>query len=218
MLATARKLCLVRCARIDCSSAMGMSAIIPRKRAAAARAAGTTTVVRVASVDVADFSAVEEAARRLCGDGESGDVAPGPPTLLFHCAGYSRPLAFDDLSAADFRAQVEVNYLGSVHVVKAFLPHMSRPGHAGGNVVLTSSMTGQVGTFGYAAYSPTKFALRGFAECLSMELAAKAAPRVNVSLAYPPDTQTPGYELENRSKPEECRLISETSGVWDPAM
>ena len=43
MLATARKLCLVRCARIDCSSAMGMSASIPRKRAAAARAAGVAS-------------------------------------------------------------------------------------------------------------------------------------------------------------------------------
>ena len=183
----------------------------------AATAGKASTVVRIVSVDVTNFEALDEAAKQLCGEKHATDTFPGPPTLLFHCAGYAVPLAFEDLSAATFRAQVDVNYLGSVHVVKAFLPHMSRPSHAGGNIVLTSSMAGQVGSFGFCAYSPTKFALRGLAESLSMELAAKRS-HVNISVAYPPDTQTPGYEMENRMKPEECRLISETAGVWDPAV
>ena len=81
--------------------------------------------------------------------------------------------------------------------------------------MLTSSMSGQAGTYGYSAYSPTKFVLQGFAEYLSMELAA-CDSNVHVSLSYPPDTRTPGYENENRNKPEGCRLISESAGVWDP--
>jgi len=187
----------------------------------------TTSSVHVVSVDVTDYTALEKAVTTLCVDGGKDNNSqlpvPGPPTLLFNCAGYSIPLAFEDLTPSNFRSQVDVNYLGSVHVVKAFLPHMTRSG-IGGNIILTSSMSGQTGTYGYSGYSPTKFALRGFAECLSMELAAKKKNEgsgsnsngyVNISLAYPPDTKTPGYEIEMQSKPEACRLISESGGLWD---
>eukprot|EP00571_Detonula_confervacea_P008131 CAMPEP_0172318390 /NCGR_PEP_ID=MMETSP1058-20130122/34757_1 /TAXON_ID=83371 /ORGANISM="Detonula confervacea, Strain CCMP 353" /LENGTH=393 /DNA_ID=CAMNT_0013033219 /DNA_START=16 /DNA_END=1197 /DNA_ORIENTATION=- len=184
----------------------------------AAASAESTASVRIVSVDVTDFAALEEAVANLCGAANATNKTPvGSPTLLFNCAGYSIPLAFEDLTPSNFRSQVDVNYLGSVHVVKAFLPYMTDPQHVGGNIILTSSMSGQAGTFGYCGYSPTKFALRGFAECLSMELAAKKSS-VNISLAYPPDTNTPGYEIENQSKPEACRLISEGSGIWDPAV
>ena len=37
-------------------------------------------------------------------------------------------------------------------------------------IVFISSMAGQTGPFGYSAYSPTKFALRGLAESLYYEL------------------------------------------------
>eukprot|EP00581_Thalassiosira_minuscula_P014629 CAMPEP_0183716730 /NCGR_PEP_ID=MMETSP0737-20130205/10519_1 /TAXON_ID=385413 /ORGANISM="Thalassiosira miniscula, Strain CCMP1093" /LENGTH=423 /DNA_ID=CAMNT_0025946027 /DNA_START=48 /DNA_END=1319 /DNA_ORIENTATION=- len=188
-----------------------------KKQVEEASSKGATTV-RIVSVDVTNFEALEKSVAKLCGnnnDDDTAKAAPGPPTLLFNCAGYSVPLAFEDLTPSTFAGQVNVNYLGSVHVVKAFLPYMTSPSHTGGNIILTSSMSGQTGTFGYAAYSPTKFALRGFAECLSMELAAKSESRVNISLAYPPDTKTPGYEIENLSKPEECRLISESGGIWD---
>ena len=180
----------------------------------------STTSVHILSVDVTDFSALEKAVANHISS-INNNATPGPPTLLFHCAGMSIPLAFEDLSASNFYTQMNVNYLGSVHVVKAFLPYMTntiqqqQQPSIGGNIILTSSMSGQTGTFGYSGYSPTKFALRGFAECLSMELAAKKS-NVNISLAYPPDTETPGYEIENRNKPEECRLISEGSGIWDP--
>mmetsp|Transcript_27969 Transcript_27969/g.57078 ORF Transcript_27969/g.57078 Transcript_27969/m.57078 type:complete len:455 (+) Transcript_27969:146-1510(+) len=211
--------------------------------------------VRTFPVDVTDFVALEKVAAKLCTGNdqvsatkssstdrkysakaeenerkdENSDHNPGPPTLLFNCAGYAIPRSFADLSATDFQSQVNVNYLGSVYVVKAFLPYMTRQQKRNnsteggyGNIILTSSMSGQVGSYGYSAYSPTKFALRGFAECLSMELAAMSAKKngscsVNVSLAYPPDTNTPGYEVENLKKPEACRLLSESGGVWDPA-
>lgn len=34
--------------------------------------------------------------------------------------------------------------------------------------------------------------------------------------AYPPDTDTPGYEVENKTKPEETHLISEAGGMAKP--
>ena len=166
------------------------------------------TTVRTISVDITDDKAVNEAAEDLCGE-------VGPPSLIFNCAGVSVPLDFEDLSPANFRSQVKLNYLGSTYIVKAFLPYMEQQNHIGGNIVLTSSMSGQAGTYGYSAYSPTKFAIRGFAECLSMELTAHKS-NVNIMLAYPPDTNTPGYEIENQNKPEPCRLISESGGIWEP--
>lgn len=39
-----------------------------------------------------------------------------------------------------------------------------------GKVIMTSSVAGLVAFIGYSAYSPTKFALRGFAEAICLEL------------------------------------------------
>ena len=35
-------------------------------------------------------------------------------------------------------------------------------------------------------------------------------------MAFPPDTDTPGFVAENRDKPEETRLISESAGLFTP--
>ena len=41
-----------------------------------------------------------------------------------------------------------------------------------GRVVFVSSQAGQLGLFGFTAYSPSKFAIRGLAEALQMEVRA----------------------------------------------
>lgn len=48
----------------------------------------------------------------------------------------------------------------------------------------------QVGVYGYAVYSASKFALRGLAECLQQELVDR---NIRLSLVFPPDTFTPSY-------------------------
>jgi 3-dehydrosphinganine reductase len=82
--------------------------------------------------------------------------------------------------------------------------------HGSGRIVLVSSQAGQVGVFGYTSYCATKFALKGLAESLQMEL---ARDNIYVTVAYPPDTDTPGFAEENKTKPIETQLINETSGV-----
>jgi 3-dehydrosphinganine reductase len=74
--------------------------------------------------------------------------------------------------------------------------------------------TAKLGVFGYSAYAPTKFALRGFAEALHSELAAK--PHLNVQVAFPPDTDTPGFAEEEKIKPKETKLIGEQAGLSQP--
>ena len=79
-----------------------------------------------------------------------------------------------------------------------------------GRIVLVSSQAGQIGVYGYTSYCATKFALKGLAESLQMEL---ARDNIYVTVAYPPDTDTPGLAEENKTKPIETQLINETSGV-----
>lgn len=80
-----------------------------------------------------------------------------------------------------------------------------------GRIVFVSSQAGQIGIFGYSAYSATKFALRGLAESLQMELKPY---NIYVTLSFPADTETPGFKEELKDKCEECRLISESSGLY----
>ena len=79
-----------------------------------------------------------------------------------------------------------------------------------GRIVFISSQAGQLGVFGYTSYCSTKFALKGLAESLQMEL---ARDNIYITLVFPPDTDTPGFKEENKTKPKETQMINETSGV-----
>lgn len=41
---------------------------------------------------------------------------------------------------------------------------------------------------------------------------------MSVTLSLPPDTNTPGFENEQKSKPIETKLLSETSGLYEPSV
>ncbi len=73
-----------------------------------------------------------------------------------------------------FQRQLDANYVSSVYATRAVLRDMKRhagvAGSGGARVVFTSSQAGLLGVFGYSAYSASKFALRGLAETLQMEV------------------------------------------------
>jgi 3-dehydrosphinganine reductase len=110
----------------------------------------------------------------------------GPVDALITSAGITRPGVFEELPIDEFEKQIRVNYLGTAYTVRAVVPGMKK--RKNGRIVMVSSQAGQIGIYGYTAYSASKFALRGFAESLRMELAPH---NVHVSVDYPPDTQTP---------------------------
>ncbi|MCO5592809.1 hypothetical protein L7F22_046812 [Adiantum nelumboides] len=70
----------------------------------------------------------------------------------------------------------------------------------------------QVGVYGYAAYSASKFGLKGMAEALQQEIHCY---NIRVSIIYPPDTFTPGLAKENETKPEITKVISGCSTAMD---
>lgn len=69
------------------------------------------------------------------------------------------------------------------------------------------------GIYGYSAYSGGKWAVRGLAEALFMELIGTG---VRLTLAFPPDTDTPGLKNEDLTKPKETKLISGSAGLQSP--
>lgn len=71
------------------------------------------------------------------------------------------------------------------------------------------------GIYGYSAYSAGKWAVRGLAESLNMEL---VGTNVRLTLAFPPDTDTPGFQNEELSKPLETKLISGSGGLHTPEL
>jgi 3-dehydrosphinganine reductase len=135
-------------------------------------------------------------------------TALGAPTMVVTSAGIAIPGYFDRVPVDVFERTMAVNYLGTLYVIKATLPSMKR---AGGNIVMISSGAGLIGLFGYTPYSPTKFALRGLAEALHAELRHEG---ITVSIAYPPDTDTPQLIEESRTKPAETRMMTARAGLW----
>ena len=133
----------------------------------------------------------------------------GRPQILITSAGIAIPGYFQELSLETFHQTMAVNYFGSLYAIKAVLPEMIAAQQ--GNIVLISSGAGLIGVYGYTAYSPSKFALRGLAESLRGELKNH---QIKVSIVYPPDTDTPQLAAENETKPPETKLITETAQLW----
>lgn len=77
-------------------------------------------------------------------------------------------------SVCSWQKLMEVNYLGSVYPTRAVITTMKE--RRMGRIMFVSSQAGQIGLFGYTAYSPSKFALRGLAESLQMEVSLSADP------------------------------------------
>src|SRR4026209_993274 len=100
---------------------------------------------------------------------------------------------------------MDVNYFGTVNVARAVVPAVVE--RRAGSVVGVSSAAGLVGVFGYTAYAPTKFAVRGFLESLRGELLPYS---IHVGCSFPPDTDTPQLADDNRYKPKETKAISGT--------
>lgn len=154
------------------------------------------------SVDVADWEACRSVVSALIQD-------HGAPAWLIASAGTARPGLFLEQPAEEHARHIQVNFLGTVHLVRAAAPAMAEAGD--GRIVLIASGAAFLGIYGYSAYAPSKFAVRGLAEILRLELAEHG---VSVTLASPPDTDTPQLAEEELTKPALTRRISSAGGLW----
>lgn len=133
----------------------------------------------------------------------------GIPELLITSAGIAHPGYFAEIPLNVFEQTMAVNYFGSLYSIKAVLPAMAQ--RRRGRIVLISSGAGLIGIYGYTAYCPSKFALKGLAESLRGELKPQG---IGITIVYPPDTDTPQLAAENKIKPPETKKITATAKTW----
>lgn len=132
------------------------------------------------ALDIASVEAVQAFAADIHASHGSLDV-------LMNIAGISIWGSVDRLEHAHWRQIVEINLMGPIHVMESFLPAMIAA-RKGGHLVNVSSAAGLFGLPWHAAYSASKFGLRGISEVLRFDLAKH---RIGVSLVCPGAVNTP---------------------------
>jgi NAD(P)-dependent dehydrogenase (short-subunit alcohol dehydrogenase family) len=107
--------------------------------------------------------------------------------IVMNIAGVSAWGTVDRLTHEQWTKMVSINLMGPIHVIESFLPPMVAA-HRGGHLVNVSSAAGLIGLPWHAAYSASKFGLRGLSEVLRFDLARH---RIGVSVVVPGAVNTP---------------------------
>ncbi|MGD0354928.1 MAG: SDR family oxidoreductase [Dehalococcoidia bacterium] len=134
----------------------------------------------------------------------------GVPDVLINCAGRAKPLYFAEIPYAQFDETIKIDLYGVWNTCAFLVPLMKK---RGGYIVNVSSMCGFIGVFGYSDYSAAKFGVLGFSEALRSEVKPLG---ITVSVLCPPDTDTPGFAEENKTKPPETKAVEGTAGIMKP--
>lgn len=87
--------------------------------------------------------------------------------VLINCAGFQRQGSVEDMSVETFEQHLDVNYLGTLRMVKAAIPELKRKE---GRIINVSSVAGKATMPFLGAYSASKYAVEGFSDALRMEL------------------------------------------------
>lgn len=155
--------------------------------------------------------------------------------MLVNCAGMAICGTVDEMTVEDAHLMMNVNYFSTYYPTRYILSKMKK--NREGIIVMTASQVNNIfpinsftilnynkyrnsalkvalfGIYGYGAYAAAKFALRGLAETIAMEVKHL---NISVTLALPADTNTPGFEKEEKTKPQETKLISGSGGLAEP--
>jgi len=130
-------------------------------------------------MDLSDDTSVWSAVDRL------RDEVGGPPDIVVNAAGVFSVAAGAEVTVKDFDRNLDVNLRGAFLVVRSLLPDLLEAGR--GLVVNVGSVAGRRAYPGNAAYSASKYGLRGFHEVLGEELRGTG---VRATLLEPAATDT----------------------------
>lgn len=106
----------------------------------------------------------------------------GPVDVLINNAGIVESGLVMDMSEASIRRIVDVNLLGQIWMMQAFMPAMLS--RKSGHVVNICSYAGKLGAAYLATYCATKFALIGFTDSLRQEIHRKGVTLTIVNPGY----------------------------------
>jgi NAD(P)-dependent dehydrogenase (short-subunit alcohol dehydrogenase family) len=144
-----------------------------------ARALGATVSAHRA-LDISNYDEVAAFAADIHGAHQSMD-------LVMNIAGVSAWGTVSQLEHRHWESMVSINLMGPIHVIETFVPPMVLARN-GGHLVNVSSAAGLVALPWHAAYSASKYGLRGVSEVLRFDLARH---RIGVSVVVPGAVKTP---------------------------
>ena len=132
------------------------------------------------ALDIADYEQVAAF---------GADIHSAHPSmdLVMNIAGVSAWGTVSQLEHRHWESMVSINLMGPIHVIETFVPPMVLAGN-GGHLVNVSSAAGLVALPWHAAYSASKYGLRGVSEVLRFDLARH---RIGVSVVVPGAVKTP---------------------------
>jgi NAD(P)-dependent dehydrogenase (short-subunit alcohol dehydrogenase family) len=172
----------------------------------AQRLAALSCNVRPVMLDVTQADSLARAAQTVAASGialrgvvSNAGIAVGGP--------------LEHVSIDDMRRQFEVNVYGALALAQTFIPLFPEND---GRIVLIGSISGRLATPYIAPYSASKFALRGLADGLRMELAPAG---IAVSLIEPGSVKTPIWN-KGRAEAEQIarRLASKGRPYYRTAL
>lgn len=180
--------------------AVGLATTVADARALGAR------VAEHRAFDISDYDAVVAFASDI-------HARHLPMDIVMNIAGISAWGTVDRLTHRQWRSLVDINLMGPIHVIEAFIPPMiaaRRDGH----LVNVSSAAGLVALPWHAAYSASKYGLRGLSEVLRFELARYG---IGVSVVVPGAVKTPlvnTVEIAgvDRDSPDVAKWVDRFSG------
>ncbi|MEZ5504951.1 MAG: SDR family oxidoreductase [Gammaproteobacteria bacterium] len=118
--------------------------------------------VTVLALDVNDQASIDAALQTAL-------ERHGHIDLLVNNAGYALMGAFENATEEQIQRQFDTNVFGLMRVTRAFLPHFRQ--RKAGMIINVASMAGRLPIPFMSVYNGSKWAVQGFTECLTYELA-----------------------------------------------
>jgi NAD(P)-dependent dehydrogenase (short-subunit alcohol dehydrogenase family) len=118
--------------------------------------------IRTFALDVTSAEAAEHAVAEAV-------AAFGRIDIVVNNAGFGFFGAFEELTPAEFRGQIDANFWGVVNVTRAALPVLRRQRE--GRIIQVTSVGGRAAFPGLSGYHASKFAVEGLSEALAAEVA-----------------------------------------------
>jgi 3-oxoacyl-[acyl-carrier protein] reductase len=160
-------------------------------------AAGLPAALLTAAVDVGDEAAMIALLERAA-------TSVGIPDIVIANAGFGIIKPLVEMRSEEFDEVMTTNVRGVWLTLRHTLPAMIEKG--GGDVIVVSSLAGKNGFAGGTAYSSAKFAVRGLAQSLMLEVRSK---NVRVACVFPGSTDTRFFDNTPMSPDREKILAAE---------
>ncbi|WUR02221.1 3-ketodihydrosphingosine reductase [Vairimorpha necatrix] len=129
--------------------------------------------------------------------------------IIFYCTGLSIPASLNKSSVKSFELCEGTNYLGMIKILKNYISLNKKPF----DFIMIGSTLATFPLEGYSTYSPSKSAMLSFFYSTYRELKNMG---VNLHFFSPPNMQTRGFDIENRTKPKYAKTIESIFRVYDP--